>query len=37
MIKLAFEMVWLMEILPLRTSSDKFLKDKGFNIVRKPK
>ena len=37
MIKLAFEVVWLMKILPLRTSSDKVLKDKGFNIVRKPK
>ena len=38
LIRLAFNMIWLMEILTIkrRTASDKILRDKAFNIAKNP-
>ena len=40
LIKLVFNMIWNMEILKIkktRTTSDKILRDKAFNIDKNPK
>ena len=37
LIRLAFNMIWLMEILQILTASDKVLRDKAFSIAKNPK